>query len=331
MPFDELKRRALEALDGRRQAYHSAVATAADEVRALLDTQRSPRNGKHQRVAGELGMFAAGRIDPERFASVFSEQETLEPEAVDKIEAALATLTGLLAEGDDLYTAKVPSGGDLHDVVRAALARAGKAFGAGRAVENARSGVRASEYADGFAPRRWNRAERGIAPPLVVELEGSDLRPAALVDLLEGRQVIVLLVRRPAPPAALARLIAPGTLVVQGTGDAALATLNDWDGPAVVAIIPEGVASYSYRPAEDGPGTLKIDALPEGSLKPIGMMSAARQESDLALLRMLDGAVAGRVVAAAAGNGAAAAAAEPADKLASWLLRQATIPSPGED
>jgi hypothetical protein len=330
MPFDELKRRALEALDGRRQAYHSAVALAADEVRSLLEAQRAPRNGKPQRVAAELGLFASGRIDPGRFASVFSEQETLEPEAVERIEAALATLTALLAEGDDLHVLKVPAGGDLRDAVRAALARAGKAFGAGRAVENARAGVRASEYAHGFAPRRWNRAERAIAPPLVVELEGADLRPAGLVDLLEGRQAIVLLVRRAAPPAALARLIAPGTLVVQGTGEDALAGLGDWDGPAVVAVVPEGTASFRYRPAVDGPGTLEVATRPERALKPIGTLSVARQESDLGLLEMLDGAVAGRVVAAAGGNGAPAAA-DPADKLASWLLRQATIPGPGED
>jgi hypothetical protein len=329
MPFDELKRRAIEALDGRLQAYHSAVATAADEVRAPVTTQRAPQNGKRQRTEAELGAFAAGRIDPERFASVFSDRETLEPDAVEKIEAALVVLTGLLAEGEDLYTARVPAGGDLRDTVLSALARSGKAFGAGRAVENARSGVKAAEYLGGFAPNRWNRAERGIAPPLVVEVEGADLRPAGLVDILEGRQVIVLLVRRAAPPAALARLIAPGTLVVQGKDAQALAALADWDGPAVVAVAPEGTTSFSYIPAEDGPGTLKIDALPEGGLKPLGALSVARQESDLALLRLLDDAVAGRVVAAAA-KGAGPAESDPADRLASWLLRQAIIPAPGE-
>jgi hypothetical protein len=56
----------------------------------------------------------------------------------------------------------------------------------------------------------------------------------------------------------------------------------------------------------------------------------ARQESDLELLRLLDGAAAGRVVAAASGNGAAPSPADPADRLASWLLRQAIIPAPGE-
>jgi hypothetical protein len=80
----------------------------------------------------------------------------------------------------------------------------------------------------------------------------------------------------------------------------------------------------------DGPGTLEVATRPERALKPIGTLSVARQESDLGLLEMLDGAVAGRVVAAAGGNGAPAAA-DPADKLASWLLRQATIPGPGED
>jgi hypothetical protein len=329
MPFDELRRRALEALDGRRQAYHSAVATAVDEVRALLETQRAPQNGRGHRTAAELGQFASGRIDPERFASLFSEQDRLEPDAVDRIQAALDTLTGLMAEGDALHTLRVPAGSDLRDAVRGALARAGRAFGAGRAVENARTGARAADYGDGFDPSLWNRAERAIAPPLVVEVDGADLRPAGLTDLLEGRQALVLLVRRPAPPAALARLIAPGTLVVQGTDAAALDALKVWDGPAVVAVVPEGAAVFSYRPVAGGPGELELSSMPADGLRPLTNLSVARQESDLELLRLLDGAMAGRVVAAAAAGGAEPEP-DPADKLAAWLLRQAIIPEPGE-
>lgn len=329
MPFDELKRRALDALEDRREAYHSAVATAVDEVRTLLDSQKAPAGAAGARAAAELGAFAAGRIDVERFESLFSEREKLDAETVARIETALATLTELLEAGDDLHLAKARTGTDLRDTVRDALARAGRAFGAGRAVERARTDGGAVDYEDGFGPTRWNRAERTVAPPLVVELDGADLRPAGLSDYLEGGQAIVLLVRKPAPPAALARLVTPGTLVVQATDGDGLEKLREWDGPAIVAVLPEGAATFTYTPAADGAGDLSVGSTPEDSPKPIGGLSAARQEAELALLDLLSGAVAGRVVAAA-GDGASAEAADPTDKLAAWLLRQATIPAPGE-
>lgn len=330
MPFDELRRRSLEALSERRESYHSAVATAVDEVRTLLDTHRAPSNGrkKGERAAAELGAFATGRIDTERFESLFSERERLSADALDEIERALKTLTGILKAGDDLHAVRVRTGGDLRDTVRDALAAAGRAFGAGRAVEHARAGTPVEAYLDGFAPAHWNRAERTVAPPLVVEVEGTDLQPAGLVDYLEGAQAIVLLVRKPAPAAALARLITPGTLVVQDTEAGALDALKEWDGPAVVAVVPEGAARFRYTPDAGEAGSLKVESKPDGKLKSLGRLSAARQESDLRLLELLDGAVAGRVVAAAGAE--APEAVDPADKLAAWLLRQATIPEPGE-
>ncbi|MDX1674907.1 MAG: hypothetical protein R3314_08945, partial [Longimicrobiales bacterium] len=89
MPFDELKRRALDALEERREAYHSAVATAVDEVRTLLDGQKATEAKKGDRAAAELGLFAAGRIDTEQFESLLSDQEKLDADAVKRIEAAL--------------------------------------------------------------------------------------------------------------------------------------------------------------------------------------------------------------------------------------------------
>ncbi len=333
MPFDELKRRVLDALDERREAYHSAVATAVDEVRTVLDAQKAPAGEKGMRAASELGAFASGRIDTARFESLFSEEEKLDSDAVQKIEAALKTLTELMEAGDALYQTKVRSGADLRDVVRDALARAGRAFGAGRTVERVRSGGEAVEYEDGFSPALWNRAERTVAPPLVVELDGADLRPAGLADYLEGGQAIVLLVRKPAPPAALARLIAPGALVVQATMeegiDDGLDAIGGWEGPAVMAVLPEGAAVFRYLPKEDAAGKLVVETVPEAEPKSVGRLSGDRQKAELALLKLLDGAVAGRVVAAA-GDGASAEAADPTDKLAAWLLRQATIPAPGE-
>lgn len=333
MPFEELKQRALEALEERREAYDSAVATAVDEVRTVLDSQRSTAGAKGSRAAAELGVFASGRIDTERFESLFTEQEKLDGDAVQRIEAALEALTELMESGDGLYMTKARSGSDLRDTVRDALARAGRAFGAGRTVERVRAGGEATAYEAGFSPTLWNRAERTVAPPLIVDVEGADLRPAGLADYLEGNQAIVLMVRKPAPPAPLARLVVPGTLVVQATQedglDEALEALREWHGPAIIAVLPEGAATFRYLPREDEPGELVVGSVPEESPRAIGGLSAGRQEAELRLLRLLDGAVAGRVVAAA-GDGATAEAADPTDKLAAWLLRQATIPAPGE-
>ena len=329
MPFDELKRRALDALEERREAYHSAVATAVDEVRTLLDGQKATEAKKGDRAAAELGLFAAGRIDTEQFESLLSDQEKLDADAVKRIEAALGVLKEIMEAGDDLHTVRVRPGGDLRDAVQGALARAGRAFGAGRSVERARSGGEAISYEDGFGPTRWNRAERTVAPPLVVDVDGADLRPAGLADYLEGSQAIVLLVRKPAPPAALARLVTPGTLVVQVADEEGLEALGAWDGPAIIAVLPEGAATFRYTPSEGGPGELKTGSMPEDEPRPVGTLTVARQRAELELLKLLDGAVAGRVVAAA-GDGATAEAADPTDKLAAWLLRQATIPAPEE-
>lgn len=328
MRSEQLRTRALEALAPRREAYRSAIAAAVDEVRALVDRQRAPDDGKADRVAAELGAFAAGRIDTERFSALLSDDDRLDADALDEVEIALAALTELLEADASLYTCRVPAGGDLRDAVRAALARAGRAFGAGRAVESVRSGSSPVPYGKGFGPEQWNRAERGIAPPLVVEVEGADLRVAGLAEYLEGAQAIVLVVRKPAPPAALARLIVPGTLVVQDTSADALGELAAWSGPAVVAVVPEGAAVFRYRPEEEGPGELTVTSVPEEAPRAIGTMSAPRQRADLDLLELLEGAVTGRVVVAA--TGAVVEREDPADRLAAWLLRQATIPEPGE-
>lgn len=330
MPSEELRRAAFAALAERRESFYSAVATAVDEVRSLLESHRAPAGGAQgSRAAAELGVFAAGRIDAARFESLFSDREALDADAIQQIEAALEALTAVVTAGDALHQVKVPTGGNLVGTVRRALASAGRAFGAGRAVEQARAGAASMPYAPGFDALAWNRAERTVAPPLVVDVDGSDLRPAGLIDLLEGRQAIVLLVRKPAPPAALARLISPDTLVVQTRDASGLDALGSWDGPAIAAVIPDGVA-FRYQPEQEGPGTLTVDeaSLPEDRLRPVGGLSVARQESDLALLKLLDGAAAGRVVAAAYGE--PAVTSDPTDRLAAWLLRQATIPEPGE-
>jgi len=50
--------------------------------------------------------------------------------------------------------------------------------------------------------RKWNRAERQLAPPLVVELEAEDLLPAGLGEFLDGnvKRVLSRLIALPVPP-----------------------------------------------------------------------------------------------------------------------------------
>ena len=334
MPSEELKGRALEALRDRIEGFRSAVAAAVDEVRGMLAAQAATVGGRAELAAAGLGSFAAGRIDADRFAALFGGTAAMDAASVERVEAALETMISVLEAGDDAFVCRVAPGGDLRDAVRTALARVGRAFGAARAVEAVRAGVEpGTAFAAGFAPDLWTRADRQVAPPLVIDVEGPDLRPAALADWLEGGQAFVLLVRRGAPPAALARLVGPGALVAQGKTADVLALVRDWGGPAAVAVIPDGGAEFAWLPAghpaaeAKGPGTLTVTALPDGPVRPLGGLSAARQASDLALLRMLADAAAGRVVTAASGPGAAPA--DPADRLAAWLLRQADVPAPG--
>ncbi|HUG40643.1 MAG TPA: hypothetical protein VMM12_09165 [Longimicrobiales bacterium] len=341
MPSDELMPGALEAVRERIEAFRSAVAGAVDEVSQLLAAHRAPEGDRGGRAAEELGVFASGRIDTDRFGTLFGGGAGLDPDAAERVEAALETMRAVLEAGDGAHVCRVEPGGDLRAAVQTGLALAGRAFGAARAVEAARAGtVVDPAFPAGFPPERWSPMERVVAPPLVVDVDGADLRPAGLADYLEGGQALVLVVRRPAPPAALARLVTPGTLVVQRRGAGALDALAGWAGPAIVALVPEGAAEFAWLPdghpgaaaERRGAGTLAVDSLPEGATRAIGSLSAARQESELALLRMLADAAAGRVLAAAgagAGNGAGAAPVDPADRLAAWLLRQADVPAPG--
>ena len=330
MPSETMDR-AMEALRSRREAYHSAVATAADEVRALLGAQRAPKNGRGARAAAELGAFATGRIDTDRFAALFGETESLDRAALERIDRALETLTELAGAGTELHRCAVPAGADLRTEVADALGRAGRAFAAGRTVEAVRAGTDRAipHHAAPFPPYRWNRAERELAPPLVVDLEGADLRPSGLADFLEGGQAIVLLVRPPAPPAALARLVGGPALVVQSRDGAALDLIPAFDGPAIVALVPEGCAEFAFRPTRRG-GELVVSAWPEGPVRALPGLTAARQESELDLLRVLEAAIAGRALDAAGAAVPDADPVDPADRLAAWLLRQATIPGPGE-
>lgn len=351
MPSDVRTGIALRALRAPRERFMSAVVAAVEEVRAFLEAHRPSFDGRAtNRAAVELGAFGAGRIDPERFGALLGGGPALDGTAIARVERALHELSGVAAAGDQLFLADVGDHADLHLVVGHALASAGRAFGAAQAVERVRSGR--ADPADRtllgpFPFRRWNRAERQIAPPLIVELPGAALHAGALAEYLDGAQKIILLVQPPAPPAALARLITPGVLVMQTTEAADLDEIGRFAGPAVAALVPEGAARFVHRPgAGRAPGDrLSVEPLPDGSaIRPLDGMSAFHQREELGLLREMSAGyrVPGteeRQEASGTGHPApgtpppppqgaadAAPAAVDADRLAAWLLKQAELP-----
>lgn len=332
MPSDDRIQGALDALAGPREAFLSAVSTSVGQVRNLLRERGPSEDGRNGRAAAELGPFAAGRIDVERFGALFEGEELLEAGALDEVRRALEALEDVAGGGDELFVVRVEAGDDPAPAIADALAATGRAFGAARAVELIRIGRFNTEihgdYALRFPVDGWNRAERRIAPPLVVEVDGGALRGGALAPFLDGAQKLVLVLRGEAPPAPLAGLITPGVAVAQVGDPSELGAPLDFDGPAVAAVVPSGAARFVHDP-EGGPTLrerLVVDHLPEEDPgRPVGRATAFRQREELGQLRALVGEP-GAVEPA----GPEAPPGRPddvtaGDRLAAWLLDQADL------
>jgi len=282
------------------------------------------------KLAHELGPFAAGRIDLDRMAPFVSANSKLDGEKRDRVQKAFETLVALKKAGDSLFHGKVEVDGYLRGTLLAALARAGTAFGAGRSVEWALHGIAAPEGVDdaleSFPPNLWNRAEKGCAPPLVLEVEGADLKAASLGDLLEGSQKIVLVVNGPAAPAPLVRLITPGITVIQSDDPLDLAALSATPGPGIAALMPEGAAKFVHAPGGKSLNErLTVSSLPEQEpKKALGSISVFQQVEELRQLRALAASV---QIPGAAEKQPAPAGAEmdEAGQLAAWLIHQARV------
>lgn len=325
--LDDRMAEALAALAPARESYRSALIATAEEVRGLLATRGATAEARAARTAAELGTFAVGHIDIDRFASLQAAGESIADEEAPRLEAASRTLEALVERGDALHLARLEPGADLRDAVIEALGRAGSAFGAARTVELARAGrydpAEHEAWLESFPPDRWNRRERELAPPLVVELDGADMRPAGLADVLDGSQKLVLVVRGDSPPAPLARLITPGVLVLQTDEPAQLSVAADASGPAVAALVPAGACRFVHQPdPETGRGRLVVSHMSEGKPKrTLGRISAFQQAEELHLLESLAGAWSGAAPEAAPSRDGGAPVAA-ADRLAAWILRQ---------
>lgn len=327
---------AFRALSGSIEDFRSAVARTVDEIRTELRDDGGATGS--ELGASSLGPLARGRIDPERWSSVLAPPAELDPGAVWHLRAALHALEQVEDGGVDAFLVDVEPGGSLEAAVGAGLARLGRAFGAARTAELIRVGRFRFEnhagLADHFPPQMWNRAERTIAPPMIARVTGADLRAGALAAFVDGAQKILLLVEGPTPPAPMVRLVTPGVLVVQTEDPNAVQRLGDFDGPAVAALFPSGsgAALFVHDPTagDSAAERMSVDRLPDPTeLRPVGSWTVAQQREELEQLQALGAAhgTAAVPMGAAAGNVAGAGPAEvaPADRLASWLLRQANL------
>jgi hypothetical protein len=329
MPSEDQIRDALAAVTAAREDYRSALVGTADQLRGLLLAHGGEPDAGLDRAAAELGNFASGHIDVERFASLVASDEVLDEASRGHLKRAVETLESLAAAGDDIFVAQVPAGGDLSETVARALGEAGRAYGAARTAELARTGrFKAEEHGgwiDHFPPALWSRNERQIASPLVVSLRGEDFRAGGLTDFLDGSQKIVLIIEGKCPPAALVRCLTPGVHVLQTDDPTALARIDDTEGPAIAALVPSDAARFEHRPGSAGSPRLRltVESVPEDEPKrPLGRISAFQQAEELLQLRVLTGATTMAGVAADGATVAGAAPATDADVLAAWILGQ---------
>jgi len=328
MPSDPRTAAALAALGGPRERFQSAVAATLEEVRVYLDTHWSAADDQLEGLAAELGPVGARHIDVHRMAGLVLGRPTAAPATRAVVARALDVLREVAAGGDAAYAVELPPGESLYSAATERLAELGRAMGAARVVDAARSGRYQPADHDRWLARfpfaSWSQAERAVAPPLVVELDGADLRPAGLAEFLDGSQHIVLVVRGDTSPAPLVRLVTPRTFVAQTADEVVLRRMAGWDGPGVVALVPERAARFVHDPAA-GPSLaarLTVQDIPDlDHRKRTGAFTVAQQQEELEQLRDLQAAA----TAAPAAPVAAGASSDPVDKLAAWLLQQADL------
>ncbi|HEX7979540.1 MAG TPA: hypothetical protein VF461_13120 [Gemmatimonadaceae bacterium] len=334
MPSDERSMRAYQALADRMAAFRAGVTSARDEMRDMIASHRGVERYLTQSAALALGAFASGRIDTQRFGTLLADQRALAPDAADTLVKCVEALDELLAYGDALFVRHVPRGGLLRDEVDARFAEVGRAFAAARVFQTVRRGAPMPPehlaMLRQFPFAQWSRAERDLAPPLMIRLDGADLRAEHLAEYLDGAVRIALVVDAAASPVPLVRLIAPNVLVLQTSDATALDALNRATGPAVAALLPEGCAEWLHDPR----GGARLDerltitrAAANTKCEPLGWRSARQARDEIAqldaLAELCRAARDVSLVVVPPLGGAGQNGEGSVDAVAEWLLAQA--------
>ncbi len=334
MQSDPRVQQALAALDRPIAEFRALLEGALRQGEAFVAAQEADAPSQVKRAGATLGAFGASHIDFAKFAALHTGQPKADAVSLNALHRAVDVLKGQHALGHDLFLVDVAVGSKLGASVEAALARVGWAFGAVLVTELVRSGrYDESQHARLLDPQQfagWSRSERRAAPPLVVRVVGTAVRSSDLVSFSDGHVKLVLVVSGPCAPAPLARLITPGTYVVQTTDGLGLDRVASFDGPAFAAVMPVGAATFVHDPAlgRESWQRLTVTSIPDAPKKAIGSMSTWQMLEELKQLTDL----ARTPFAVPAGNGGAAPAMganDAADRIASWLLAQSGLGGAG--
>lgn len=330
MPSDPRIEVALEHLRPLIDAFRSTVVSTAEEVRGYLASRQSDERSASRNVAVGLGQFASGRIDYDRFAAFLTTDSPDDPATLARVEKAYDVLRTISAAETDLFHLRVKPGSRLREAVAGRLAQIGRGFAAARLAGQAQTGSLNSGSDDKLlAPlgfERWTGAERKLAPPLVIEVDGADLHGGDLIEFLDGSLKLVLVVHPPMSPAPLVRAITPSVVVLQTRDATGLERFVKAGGPAVAALVPSGAACFIHDPMRGLEIWERLEVLELPGSKPkagLGGLSLWQQFEELEQLQALARRPEGQP--AEAGATLATAPENPVDKLAAWLLSQADL------
>lgn len=330
MPSDVRVAAALAAVAQPIAEFRSIIQGALAQAEMFLVDQAADSGERSSRAGVALGDFAAGRIDPARFALLFPAVPPVAPDAIAALTRAMTMLRAITDRGDQALLVDLPKGGPLGAKVGDALAEIGRAFGAVILTDVVRGGrYQASTHdrlLDPLEFQAWSKAERRYAPPVIVSLDGADLHVGALSDYADGREKIVLVVRGATAPAPLARCITPGTLVLQTIDGSGLDRVAAFDGPAIAAVMPDGAAVFCHDPAagREPWQRLTVGTLGEVPKRAISGMSAWQMAEDRTLL----GDLARTPITSPASGGTATravAADDAVERIAAWLLGESGL------
>lgn len=330
MPSDLIRSAASDshkaAADASLERFRSSLATTLSQLRGLLADRSGDAAVHTKRTATSLGTFAGGRVDAARFAAFTQAEDHLHADATVVLEAAVEALEALHAEGRSLNQWSLEPGNNLRCLVGRGLRHLGIAFGVAKAVQLARAGAYVEkEHAKllkGFPFRDWSPEQRALAPLVLIRVADGDAQITNLGEFLDAGMKVLVDFEERCTAAPMARLITPGTFVVQDTDGAALEDFLSWSGAGAYALVVERCARFAHDPragvhlAE----RLRVDYLPDDRpARHCGSLSVTQQEQDLDHLRSLAQAATPLPVAEDVSEPA------PADKLAALLLNKAHL------